>query len=233
MVQELDSPTHSKTFSTHLNTDALMMLGHSIGQIHTYSPLNGGSRHRRDACWKVNERMRTAKLINPNFSFTDFRMIMKQHRQDKDRNLDQQLELLAYRSEIIREGSQVKQIIAVPKIINGRLIMRTQTAYVVPPFERSQADLLNRNFLACPHSNKWCYDNCGVAMTLCKDNGLLDSTLPQPIPYPYPLKQSPTTPVTFSNRKQLTPVIRNSSFSYTPNFGSQRNIVQCVWCLSN
>ncbi|KAL3421776.1 hypothetical protein PVAG01_05932 [Phlyctema vagabunda] len=101
----------------------------------------------------MNEKVRTARYIHPDFSFTVFRMIMKRYRQGNDG--EKLLGLLAYQSGAVMEGAQVKQVIATPKIVGGRLLMRLQTAYVVPPKGAAQTYLLSRNLLKCPHTNQW------------------------------------------------------------------------------
>lgn len=127
---------------------------HPIDKIREYAYL--GAR-TKSPCGKVNHRVRTARFIHPNFNFTVFRMVMKLYRQEK--NYDKLLEFLAYRSGPVMEGAQVKQVIATPKIVGERLLMRLQTAYVVPPKGPSQTYLLARNLIKWPHTDKWSCDN--------------------------------------------------------------------------
>ena len=77
---------------------------------------------------------------------------MKRHRQGE--NCDKLLELLTYRIEPTIERSWVKQIVATPKIVDGNLLMRMQTAYTVPPQNAfgSHNYLMDRNFLRCVHT---------------------------------------------------------------------------------
>jgi hypothetical protein len=145
---------------------------HPIDKIHEYAYLGAGTKgpssqqhnHLKDKCWKMNHNVRTARFIHPNFSFTVFRMIMKRYRQRKDCN--KLLEFLAYRSGAVMEGAQVKQVIATPKIVGDRLLMRLQTAYVISPKEPSRMYLLTRNLLKCPHTNKRSRDNRDVTRRL-------------------------------------------------------------------
>jgi hypothetical protein len=152
-VLELEYPDH---LECHYCQDL-----HPIDKIHEYAYLEARTK---GPCWKMNHRVRTATFIHPNFSFTVFRMAMKQYPQGKDCN--KLLELLAYRSGAVMEGAQVKQVIATPKIIGERLLMRVQTAYVVPPKGPSRKYLLNRNLLKCPHTDKWSLDNGDIAERL-------------------------------------------------------------------
>jgi hypothetical protein len=92
---------------------------HPIDKIHEYTYLDAKAK---GPCWKINHQVRTANYIHPNFSLTVFRMVMKQYRQGK--NCDKLLELLAYRSGAVMEGAQVKQVVATPKIVGERLLMR-------------------------------------------------------------------------------------------------------------
>jgi hypothetical protein len=100
---------------------------------------------------------------------------MKQYRQGK--NCDKLLKLLEYRSGAIMEGSQVKQVIATPKIIGDRLFMRLQTAYVIPPEQSSQIYLLRRNLLKCPHTDRWSRDNTIATRRLFQRFTALESIL--------------------------------------------------------
>jgi hypothetical protein len=152
-VLELENPDHLECYYCR---DL-----HPIDKIHEYAY---SEARMKGPCWKMNCRVRTARFIHPNFSFTVFRMVMKQYRQGKDCN--KLLELLAYRSGAVMEGAQVKQVIATPKIVGERLLMRLQTAYVIPPKGPSQKYLLNRNLLKCPHTDKWSLDNGDVTERL-------------------------------------------------------------------
>jgi hypothetical protein len=133
---------------------------HAVDKVNEYA--SGWAKSK--SCWKLNHKVRTAKFIHPKFSFTVFRMIMKRHRQGTD--CDKLLELLAYRSGAVREGAQVKQVVTVPKIVNGRLSMRIETVYVILSKERSELYLLNRNLVECPHASKWTLDNRTVTRRL-------------------------------------------------------------------
>ncbi|KUJ06978.1 uncharacterized protein LY89DRAFT_743308 [Mollisia scopiformis] len=137
---------------------------HSMDEIHKYATGSAESIVFSDPCWKMNSRVRTATFIHPNFSFTVFRMIMKRHRQGK--NCDKELNLLAYRSGAVREGAQVKQIVAVPKIVDGRMFMRSQTIYVIPSKEGSQMYLVCNNLVECPHTDAFSRDNGEVTHRL-------------------------------------------------------------------
>ena len=138
---------------------------HPIDKIREYTCLEARTQgsslqqhnHLKDKCWKMNRKVRTARFIHPNFSFTVFRMVMKLYRQGKD--CDKLLEFLAYQSGAVMEGAQVKQVIATPKIVGERLLMRLQTAYVIPPKGPTQTYLLTGNLLKCPHTSKWSRDN--------------------------------------------------------------------------
>ncbi|KAH8587416.1 hypothetical protein B0O99DRAFT_733537 [Bisporella sp. PMI_857] len=146
---------------------------HPMDKIHKYAYSEARSSLSLGRCGKINHRARTAKFIHPNFSFTVFRMLMKQYRQGK--NCDKLLELLAYRSGAVREGAQVKQVIATPKIVNGKLFMRLQTTYVIPPKEPSQMYLLSRNLLKCPHTDRWSRDNVIVTGRLFQKFAALEA----------------------------------------------------------
>lgn len=89
---------------------------------------------------------------------------MKRYRQGKD--CKKLLEFLAYRSGAVMEGAQVKQVIATPRIVGDRLLMRVQTAYVIPPKEPSRMYLVTRNLLKCPHTNTMSGDNQAVTARL-------------------------------------------------------------------
>ncbi|PVH75491.1 hypothetical protein DL98DRAFT_658069 [Cadophora sp. DSE1049] len=111
-------------------------------------------------CRKLNHKVRTAEFIHPDFDMIVFRLVMKQHRQGSvNENL---LKLLSYRSKPVIEGSQVKRIIAEPRIVDGSLLMHVQTIYVVPTNRPSQKFLLDRNLLKCPHSLRWGAKNIRV-----------------------------------------------------------------------
>jgi hypothetical protein len=163
-VLELEYPEHLRC---HYCRDL-----HPIDKIHEYAYLGAGTKdlssqqcsHLKDKCWKVNHKVRTARFIHPNFSFTVFRMVMKRYRQGNDCN--KLLEFLAYRSGAVMEGAQVKQVIATPKIVGDRLLMRLQTAYVIPPKEPSRKYLLTRNLLKCPHTDTWSGENQAVTAEL-------------------------------------------------------------------
>ena len=156
---------------------------HLIDKIHEYASLGPGTKgsssqqhnHLKDKCWKINHEVRTARFIHPKFSFTVFRMIMKRYRQGKDYN--KLLEYLAYRSGAVREGAQVKQVVATPKIVNDRLLMRIQTAYIVQPKGRSRKYLLRGNLLKCPHTSKSSYANIRVLRSLFQRFVALETVL--------------------------------------------------------
>lgn len=105
------------------------------------------------ACWRLNTKTRVTEFVSPSFSFTVFRMIMKQHRQEID--CAKLLELLAYRSGPVLAGTQVQQVTSVAKIVDGKLLMRTQTAHAIPRQKSTKMYLLSRNLLKCPHSTRW------------------------------------------------------------------------------
>ena len=81
-VLELENPDHLECYYCR---DL-----HPIDKIHEYAY---SEARMKGPCWKMNCRVRTARFIHPNFSFTVFRMAMKQYRQGKDCN--KLLELLA------------------------------------------------------------------------------------------------------------------------------------------
>ena len=112
-------------------------------------------------CMKLDQKYRTAKFIHSDLHLTVFRMVMKQDRLKRD--CTELLKLLSYRSGVLMNGSQVKQILATPKIIEGRLLMSVQTAYVVPPTRESRLYLANKNHLKCPHSNRHSSNNRNLA----------------------------------------------------------------------
>jgi len=156
-VLELAYPEHLECYSCR---DL-----HPMDKIHEYAYLEArtkGPSLQCDQCFKVDHRGHT--FIHPNFSFTVFRMVMKQYRQGKD--CDKLLRFLAYRSAAVLDGAQVKQVIATPKIVGERLLMRVQTAYLIPPKGPSRTYLLDRNLVKCPHTYKWSLDNRAVAERL-------------------------------------------------------------------
>jgi hypothetical protein len=102
-------------------------------------------------------------------------MVMKRYRQGKDYN--KLLEFLVYRSGAVFEGTQVKQVIATPKIVNDRLLIRIQTAYVIQPKGPSQSYLLAGNLLKCPHTSKWSGNNRVVLASLFQRFVALETVL--------------------------------------------------------
>ncbi len=128
------------------------------------------------ACMKLDQKHRTAKFIHPDFHFTVFRMVMKQNRLKRD--CTELLKLLSYRSGVLMDGSQVKQIIATASIVAGRLLMRVQTAYVVPPTRESRLYLANKNHLKCPHSQRYSPINIELAGEIVNKFAALE-TLPE------------------------------------------------------
>jgi hypothetical protein len=156
-VLELEHPNHVECY----RCQAL----HPTDKIQEYAYFK--PRPKRDTSWqhnlfspkchKINREVRAEIYIHPNFCFTVFRMVMKQYRQGKD--CEKLLNLLAYRSGIVMEGAQIKQVIATPKIVGERLLMRLQTAYLVHPRGPSQTYLITGNLLKCPHTDRWSRDN--------------------------------------------------------------------------
>jgi len=129
---------------------------HPVDEIHKYAKCSRSS----------DLRVRTAKFIHPNFSFAALRIIMKQYRQGK--NCDKVLELLAYQSGPVIDGAQVKQDIATPRIVGGRLLMRLQTIYVVPSEGFRRTYLLKKNMVYCPHGHNYTPENKIVTKRLCQ-----------------------------------------------------------------
>ncbi|KAH8600650.1 hypothetical protein B0O99DRAFT_681527 [Bisporella sp. PMI_857] len=127
-------------------------------------------------CMKLDQKHRTAKFIHQDFHFTVFRMVMKQDRLKRD--CTELLKLLSYRSGVLMDGSQVKQIIATPNIVEGRLLMRVQMAYVVPPTRESRLYLANKNHLKCPHSKRFSLNNRNLAWKIVNKFAALE-TLPE------------------------------------------------------
>ena len=78
------------------------------------------------------------------------------------------------------DGSQVKQMIATLNIVKGRLMMRVQTAYVVPPVRtrESRLYLANKNHLKCPHSHSYSLNNRRLALKIVNKFETLE-TLPE------------------------------------------------------
>lgn len=156
-VLELEHPNHVECYRCRVL--------HPTDKIHEYA--YSKPRPKRDTSWqhnlfspkchKINREVRAEIYIHPNFCFTVFRMVMKQYRQGKD--CEKLLNLLAYRSGVVMEGAQIKQVIATPKIVGERLLMRIQTACLVQPRGPSQTYLITRNLLKCPHTDRWSRDN--------------------------------------------------------------------------
>ncbi|KAL2062899.1 hypothetical protein VTL71DRAFT_5971 [Oculimacula yallundae] len=84
-------------------------------------------------------------------------MIIKQSRQGKD--VSNMMKLLSYRGKAVLKKSQVSQSMSDPRIVNGRLLMRSQTIYVVSPNKAVRTLLLNRNLLKCPHNSRYSGNN--------------------------------------------------------------------------
>jgi hypothetical protein len=156
-VLELEYPNHVECYRCR----AL----HPTDKIHEHAYFN--PRPKRDTsrqhnffspkCDKTNREVRAEMYIHPNFCFTVFRMVMKQYRQGKD--CEKLLNLLAYRSGVVMEGAQIKQVIATPKIVGERLLVRLQIASLVQPGGASQTYLITGNLLKCPHTDRWSRDN--------------------------------------------------------------------------
>jgi len=175
-VLELDYPNHVECYRCR----AL----HPTDTIHEYAYIN--PRPKRDTSWqhnlfspkchKINREVRAEIYIHPNFCFTVFRMVMKEYRQGKD--CEKLLNLLAYRSGVVMEGAQIKQVIGTPKIVGGRLLMRLQTTYLVQPGGASQTYLITGNLLKCPHTDRWSRDNRSLTEALYERFETLD-TVPE------------------------------------------------------
>jgi hypothetical protein len=143
------------SYSNHIDCHYCREL-HAVADLDIYASPKRRNKFFSDSCWKINEKIRTATFIHPEFSFTVMRMIMKLHRLGRDCTV--LLGALKYDSGPIMEGAHAKQLTVKPKIVGGRLFMRSYTAYVVPSYEPSMIFLLNRNFLKCPHTKRWSYN---------------------------------------------------------------------------
>ncbi|KAH7317306.1 hypothetical protein BKA65DRAFT_570863 [Rhexocercosporidium sp. MPI-PUGE-AT-0058] len=125
-------------------------------------------------CRKGDQKLRVATFIHPDFDLTIFRMIMKRHRQGK--GPENFMELLAYRGTSVLEDSHVSRFTAEPRIIDGRLLMRSEKTYVVAPAdEAAQCYLLKRNLLKCPHTSRWTPENITVTQSLHRRFATIDS----------------------------------------------------------
>ncbi|KAH6713728.1 hypothetical protein BKA61DRAFT_606379 [Leptodontidium sp. MPI-SDFR-AT-0119] len=115
-------------------------------------------------CGKDDQKLQMARYIHPEFNSTIFRMIIKQSRQGKD--VGDVIGLLSYRGKVDIKKSQVAQMISDPRIIGGRLLMRSQTRYIVSPSEAARTLLLNQDLLDCPHNGKFAVDNIRATQRL-------------------------------------------------------------------
>ncbi|PVH88395.1 hypothetical protein DL98DRAFT_524867 [Cadophora sp. DSE1049] len=97
-------------------------------------------------CRKGDRKLRVSDFIHPDFDLLIFGIFMKQHRQGKGPKY--LLELLTCRGKATIEDAQVKHFAAEPRLVNGSLLMLSQTAYVVPPDQISNQEyLFDRNLL--------------------------------------------------------------------------------------
>lgn len=147
---------------------------HSLSEIQKYALL-GEQAGAPTKCMKLDQKNCVARWIHPNFHFMVFRMAMKQSRLNQD--CTELLKSLSYRSGVLMEGSQVKQIVATPDIIAGRLLMHIQTAYVVPPSHAMQSRLYltSRNLLKCPHSRRYSVLNRQTAASIVNSYAKADT----------------------------------------------------------
>jgi hypothetical protein len=138
---------------------------HPLSEIQKYAVL-GKQAGAPTKCMKLDQKNCVARWIHPNFHFIVFRMAMKQLRLNQD--CTELLKALSYRSGVLMEGSQVKRVTALPMVIGGRLLMRVQTAFVVPPHHKfeSRMYLTGRNLLKCPHSRRYSFLNRSIAASI-------------------------------------------------------------------